>query len=334
MEVLDIVGWDNGFGYEKIITADNKVKYPSVIHQPLLNNFLDINADTVFSKDNMLINYKGNDYYVGNKAIQQSSSGGSSKFNNDKFKEDSELVKFLAGLELMVNNTKEIKIENLALGLPNVSNFRKLKKEIIDTYSGRKFKYSVVGRGEREVFIDQVVCFPQGIGAFYDEILDMQGNYVKKEMLNARYGLIDIGVKTVDVFIAEGTDVIRDTVFNMQKGVVNAFKQVAAKLGVPFNIIQENYIKGNDRIYYDGEHFIKNDCDMAFKNLAHTIYDEIQINWSEHMSRVEFILLCGGGSVSLKEKLEDLFSKKIIMIDDPQFSNSRGYYKLTKMHKI
>ncbi len=334
MEVLDIVGWDNGFGYEKIVTENKKIHYPSVIHQPVLNNFLDINADTVFSKENMLVNYRGNDYYVGNKAIQQSSTGGNSKFNNDKFKDNSELIKLLAGIELIVENTDEIKIETLALGLPNVTNFKKLKKEIIDTYTGRKIKYSITGRGERELYIDQVVCFPQGIGAFYDEILDMEGNYVKKEMLNARYGLIDIGVKTVDVFVAEGTDVIRDTVFNMQKGVINAFKLVAAKQDVPFSIIQENYINGKDRVYYNGEHYIKNDCERAFEQLARNIFDEIQINWFEHMNRVEFILLCGGGAVSLKEYLEDLFSKRIIMIDDPQFSNSRGYYKLTKMHKI
>lgn len=335
MKVIDVIGWDNGFDFEKIVLANKKVKFPSVIHQPILEDFVDVNSSPNFSLEEMLMQFKGEEYFIGEKAIQQSGSGGDRKFSDEKFKERSEIVKLLAGIELLIadEDYEGVRIQNLALGL-NIKAFREYKEEIEKIYTARWFEYLVPsgdGYKKRKIYVSKATCFAQGVGAFYDELLDLEGQPVNGDLLDSRYGLIDIGGKTVDGFIADSTDVIRDTVINLKQGTTNAFKRASARLdNIPFNLIQEAYLQDKTKVYYDGNYDIVEPCSREFKRLASDIYDRIQVTWSDHLARMEFVMLCGGGAFALKDHLEELFNKRVIVIADPQFSNARGYYKLGK----
>ncbi|OCL28626.1 hypothetical protein U472_00270 [Orenia metallireducens] len=331
MKVVPVLGWDNGFDFEKFEAGENKVKFVSRTYQPRKDKVFDL-GKSIFNPDNMVVELDGNIYYVGAKADKQAADSSDRKFRDEKFKEDTELVKLLAGIELLFGDEIDgkIRIEQLGLGL-NVGAFKKYKDEIVELYNNRTIKYQAGGK-ERELYIDSVSCYPQGIASFYDELLDMEGNMKNDNLATARYGLIDIGGRTVDAFVADGIDVITDSVINLKEGTTNAFKIASSALDdIPFGIIQEDYLKGNDKTFYNKEYDIKKPCEDAFRELAEKIYDEVQLAWDDYMPRVQFIILCGGGAQSLRKDLNDLFDKDITVISDAQFSNARGYYKLTKM---
>ncbi|MGM0502909.1 MAG: hypothetical protein ACQERJ_10305 [Bacillota bacterium] len=337
MKVFDVVGFDNGYDYVKLVVgrgSEKRVLFPSVTHKQekdfSIFNIDGISGPAKFKKNKMSLTLDGENYYVGAYAVEQDAMGGDKNFSDKKFAERSELAKLLAGVSLFTNEDKII-INNLVVGL-NVEKYQEYKQEIVDTFKNKDFKYKLSNKDiHNKLTIKNVICVPQGIGAYYDQILDMKGQPLKSDLANSRFGLIDIGGKTVDAFISQGTNPIIGTDIGTDFGMADVFKQVARELeiDIPYNLISENYIKGKEEVFWRGEdRKIKGLVDDAFEEFANRIHELITDEWEQQLARIRTILLCGGGAKFLGDYLPDLFNVDVKLLDSAQFSNTNGYYKV------
>lgn len=333
MQTFEIVGFDNGYDYVKLVVgADEggKQKFPSVTYKPSGDDLkTDVSAQD-FRLDKMEIEFEGKEYYVGDYAVEQDSMGGEKDFSDDKFKNPSEIVKLLASISLYLNE-QEAKINKLVVGL-NVENYKKLKDDIIKVFQNSNFTFKL-GSNKKitTLSIDDVLCVPQGIGAYYDQILDYDGIAINNDLLESRYALIDLGGRTLDGFIAKGINVIRGTDLGTNHGMSDAFREVARELGddIPYNLIEQKYLKAKNKVFWKGrKRNIDSLCRQAFNNLAERIYKQLINKWDKQLNRVEFILLCGGGAKYLEDILKDMFDIEVKKVNNSQFANANGYYKL------
>ncbi|MBM7555489.1 ParM/StbA family protein [Halanaerobacter jeridensis] len=337
MKAFDVVGFDNGYDYVKLVLGRGKghrVRFPSVTYKQE-NDFSIFNIDNIsraskFKKNKMTLTVDEEKYYIGSYAVEQDAMGGEKNFSDKKFEEKSELAKLLAGMSLFTTEN-EIVINNLVLGL-NVEKYHEYKQEIVNAFKNKSFKYKLPSEDEHnELTIKNVICVPQGIGAYYDQILDMKGRPSQNELANSRFGLIDIGGKTIDAFISQGTEPIIGTDIGTDFGMADAFKNVSNKLevDVPYNLISENYIQGKEEVFWRGEdRRFKELVEEEFKDYAGKIHDLIINEWEKQLARIRTILLCGGGAKFLGEHLPDMFEVDAKLLENAQFSNTSGYYKL------
>lgn len=338
MKIYDVVGWDNGYDFEKIVVGEGKkdrLLFPSVSYRPIsgssIFNVTDNNKG--FSLDKMIIQYNNIEQFIGDYAIDQDPMGGGRTFLRDKFKEQTEIVKLLAGLTALSPFENKIVVNNLMLGL-SLETYREYKDEVIQVYKDKVFEYKVPDNNHSnrtiELEIKNVVCIPQGVGAFYDKILNFEGRPSNGDLIDTRYGLIDAGGKTIDAFISKGDDPTRGSDIGLSYGTSDAFKWVSKKIGdVPYNLIEKAYINGKNEVYWNGKYIKIDDlCNQSFERLANDIYNMIQLEWARQLSRVELLILCGGGAIAIADYLKEVFNIKVAVVDDPQFANARGYYKL------
>ena len=218
MVELQALGWDNGFGYEKLFTLVNSKKYkeekiteeeikmgltaeekrlgikkcrfPS-IHMILLGaGALNISFSHKYSYDKMNLIYKGKDYLIGNYAIQQDpKQGGIKNFNVLKYKDETEIAKLCAGLALMFPGDEKIIVNNLVIGTSLKTLRKDVIKEAIDTYKNKTLEFSypiLISTGDLRkrnvtVEIKNVNLVPQGIGTVNDLIFDINGRLADTE---------------------------------------------------------------------------------------------------------------------------------------------------------
>ncbi|MGM0369187.1 MAG: hypothetical protein ACQEP9_02055 [Bacillota bacterium] len=337
MKVFDVVGFDNGYDYVKLVLGTGKghrILFPSVTHKQekdfSIFNIDNISGSSKFKKNKMSLTVDGEKYYVGKYAVEQDAMGGDKNFSDKKFEDKSELAKLLAGISLFTTE-EEIVINNLVLGL-NVEKYHEYKQEMVNAFKNKSFNYKLPNKDvHNKLTIKNVICVPQGIGAYYDQILDMKGRPSQSDLANSRFGLIDIGGKTVDAFISQGTEPIIGTDIGTDFGMSDAFKQVSQdlKVDVPYNLISENYIQGKDEVFWRGEdRKIKDLVEKSFKDFAKRIHELIIGEWDQQLARIRTILLCGGGAKFLGDDLPQLFDIDVKLLQNSQFSNTNGYYKL------
>lgn len=325
MKKFKVVGWDNGYDFEKIVTQNSKIKFPSVVHRP--NKIQDIlpDEDKSFNKERMIIEYNNSIYFIGKYAIYNAPGGGNKNYEKGKIMTATEKAKFLSGMSLITNDN-EIYISKLITGLP-VSNYFNLKDKVVEHFKeNNRFKYKIKGNS-KELFINKVICIPQGVGAYYDQTLNIQGKIKENNLLNKRYGLIDIGGNTIDSFIGEGLSPVNGTQIGLSYGLSDAFKGVHEEA---YNLIENNFLEEKDTLVYDNQEInnIMKKCRDNFKILVEEVYEEIIDKWNRQLPRVEVIILTGGGSKAIGKYFKQKISKECIIVDNPIFSNANGYYKL------
>lgn len=338
MKIYKVVGWDNGYSFEKLILGPRKsdmLLFPSVTYKPPSGTTIfNVTTDNnLFTPDKMIIKYDNEEYFVGDYAIEQDPQAGLRSYSEDKFKEKEETVKLLAGLSALNSDEDEIHIEVLTLGL-SLRTYRKYRNDVIKHFQNKKFTYSIPTSGNKarkvRLSVASVICIPQGVGAFYDRLLNINGIPVDDNLASTRYGLIDIGGKTVDAFISQGVDPVRGSDLGLSYGTSDIFRKISKNLdNIPANLIERAYLDNKSELYWKGKYYdIRKSCLKAFKEFAENIYSKVQMEWTRQLDRVELVLLCGGGARVVTNYLQDLFKVKVYVTDDPQFANARGYYKL------
>ena len=370
MVELDVLGWDNGFGQDKLFTVINSRKYKE---EPLTEEeiaqgltkaekekgikkarfasiHMVISGDSAMSNsfandysfEKMDIEYNGTEYFIGPYALIQDPSGGIRNFDPHKYREETEIAKLGAGLALLFPDDGKIIIKNLVMGVSIRIYKKSVVKEINDLYKNKTFKFTYprmtktgeIRRKELIVEINNVTLIPQGIGSIQDVIFDINGRLIEENgILDSRYGVIDVGTNTVDGFIRQGFNThIEGSEFGIENGTSDVYRRIASKLGIPnyYNQIEYHHTQGKNSIFYYGqERNFGEILRSEFEAFAKEIYAKSgRAVWNRHLETLQKIVLTGGCAYYLKDTLEKLFKPiPIVIPDDPQFSNARGYYK-------
>lgn len=349
MKKIDILGWDNGYDSEKMTFGENdNLVFPSIAFIPEKSSINIIEKSSSIRKNKMIISFNDKEYFVGDYAIEQSTNDFKPDLQEDRFKKETETVKFLAGLSTRFPNEDEFVIKNLFAGL-SISAYKNknYKKEKENKYNDT-FKYYIPssnGKKEVTVTVNNVEVYPQGVTSYFTNILDWKGEPDNIDLLQRRYMLIDIGGNTTDAFIARGSNVIRGTAISLQKGTSDAFKEVQNKYDNQLSLYN---IKTNYEDYSENEKKTKcivfdnyktfditNDIKNAFQNLAESVYTQLTSQWNRKTGTEKYAYLTGGGAYSLGSYIEGQLPESIenIVITDPQLSNANGLYKIGKSQK-
>lgn len=346
--VLDAAGWDNGFDSDKFTIGEDIKKehlvFPSIAFIPEQSSINLLSRNERFDKDKMILSFNGNEYFVGNYAMKQIPRDFKKDLDQDKFKKETETVKLLAGLSSFFPGAKEIVIKNLQVGL-SIGSFNKYKDDLIAKYQGKTFEYMILSDGREikiRLHIKNVEAYPQGIAAYFSRVLNWQGRASKSNLLNRRYILVDIGGNSTDAFIAEGQEIVRGTAVALDRGTTDAYKNIKSMKGNDISVlkIEEAYKEAqNDEeiekiIVFDNyeTYDITEETERAFKGLAEYIYNQLNSHWSRHIGTERYAFSCGGGTISTGKYLDRLYPDALEhqMIDNPQFANSDGLYKIGK----
>ena len=357
--VLKVVGWDFGHGDNKFFyikgqdrTDDGKLyhkldyfSFPSVTYIPVKSAGTSLNSvfrgdSDPYSLTNLTVVYQDTTYFVGLKAVKKDAEGGDQNLQPTRYKEDSAIVQLLAGLAYMFPVATEIEVEYLMVGL-SLESFYKYGDDLEKFYTAKEFHFKVPGESGTmrviKVQIDNVKCSAQGIGAYYDHFIEFSFLKVRLSMANAtkmqntRYGIIDVGYKTIDIFAAEGMETVDNSDVCLDNGIGKLFEDLSAQYGdAPPKTIERDYYAGKSYFYYDGIRYENFQATVAAKidGLAEEIAKKIYNKWRRYLKQIEIILLCGGGAFALADKLRKLIDINIIVPKDPQFANARGYFKL------
>ena len=219
------------------------------------------------------------------------------------------------------------KLALLVLGLP-VSTFR--QKEL-----HAKLKERVLGHHElpngRSVFVERVLIMPQPLGAFFEYAFE---NGMFESMREQNNLIIDPGFFTFDWLMSSSLvtiDARSDSVNRGMSSVIKAIAEGANKkegwetdVGMLVRLLEEHFrtgkkfnVFGEDRDvtqYLAPGRAIVNEAVSALSNSVGDGAD------------IQNIILGGGGSTFFIEALQEKFHRhKILVMDNPVFSNVRGF---------
>lgn len=342
---FEVFSWDNGNANEKFIYQNQigeitGIMFPSLTTEVLEENlFFDFQENNIFKKNYMKMKYEGITHCIGKLAQEQDSKGGNRDQLSDKFKTNSAIVKLLSGIALAVNteDVNVINIENLMLGL-SINIFKENKTKIEEFYQNRKFEFEIPAKNGYKkyvVSIQRVICIPQGVGAFYDEVLDFTGYPKRADLLKKRYLLIDGGGGTTEYFIADG----KKPIFGTEKCITMGANDIFQKIGsyynnAPAQIIETIFREKDPNQYWNSKEPIPLDqvidiCEQAFEKRARYLYQIINDDLKEQLNRVGTVLICGGIVDYIYNRLQNSFGERyeVIKSQNPLYSNARGYYK-------
>ena len=364
MKTINVVGWDNGFNSEKIVIGEShqkKLVFPSVTVERSKGRKIDFKLNgKKFNEERMMIKHKGIEYSVGKKATNNAKTSFRRKLNKEKFKDLTEKIKLMSGMSALFPEEEEITIENLYIS-HSLNTYNKYREEIIKEYENKEFKYSIPtpNNGVKDVILNikNVVPFPQGISAYYDEILNYNGSLNKESELvekdgegtivptESRYLLVDIGENTTDAFIAEGQDVISDTTTSLSTGMRDVFDRIKNDFSEEISLLNleqamidtlnENGNVKDNKITMKANYEkldITDNVKNALKKVAEDIFNQTQSEWDRYSGTEDFAFTCGGGALFLGNYINDLYKEmgeiKHIVVSDPQFANANGLYKI------
>lgn len=199
----------------------------------------------------------------------------------------------------------------------------------------------VVNRNEAvncpKIVAHQVIS--EGIAAFYDLLMDREGNVigtVADQVAEGAVAILDIGGKTTDtaVIVNGGKDIDARRSGTAPLGGLSLNVAVEPRLKAYLKIdslaprqIEDAVTKGSLRAF-GKEHDVAAIVLEEKQMLADQIISESKRKMRDG-GDLEAVYFVGGGSLLLKDQLQGLFPHAVF-VDDPQFSNARGMLKFAK----
>lgn len=167
----------------------------------------------------------------------------------------------------------------------------------------------------------------------------------EKIFSNHRIVVTDIGGGTVDSEEIENTESVEESRSSLEHGMNRVHSQIAKELkkmsGRNIHSSEVAVQFDNDYFYFNQNNeddflFMKEVKEKAIQEMFEMMVLEIETNF-ENLRIVDFFILTGGGAVVFAPLFEEYFKSrkiKFIVVEDSQFSNVRGFFKLLMMKKI
>lgn len=315
---MNIFSVDLGFVQTKAVSKKWKTKFSS-----LTKKTPSTDIDAFADSDGYAISCAGKNWRVGTK--------GSYDFTSERMSSENDIIKLLTAIALQGKTTQGIDL--LITGLP-IEEYNAYRDTLKDSLYKKQFTYRFAKQTKDSlVQLNDVLVIPQSVGAFYDMILDDQGEVINEEMASEVILTLDIGGRTTDGCIMEAGRFNQDS-FTIFKGVWKLHEQVRRLVLKEFKYVLQPYevdavvraraIKLGSEVTPCG-HLIKEAVELIFPALQ----DELTLYIGD-FRRISGVILTGGGAHLYKGMFQDLFSSKninMMVSEDAEFANAQGYYK-------
>jgi hypothetical protein len=152
--------------------------------------------------------------------------------------------------------------------------------------------------------VDDVRVAGQPVGALMEFLLDEAGDMKleKKAIYPKEIGIINVGMSTVDLTVVRGGVAV--------ERFTTGFEGGARRLLTMLN---------------PGKHYTLHEMDARARNQQLTLNGEADVWWSEINGKV---ILCGGGTYLLKEKLQSKFGPLVYSAANPVLSTCVGLERI------
>lgn len=332
------VAVDIGFGFVKVLSENGDMKcFPSIITKRSDSSLKSIIGGT---EDDYAITYKelsGDNtekkYYVGDAGM---TNGGERRWE-DKTKINVDDIKiFLSTAVGLVNSSNDP--VDLCVGLP-LSFYVDKKDELKNVIESLQAEVSIAGiKSKRTINCKSVFVFPQGAGAYYAAMYDVNGN-LKKENINlvtSSVGIIDIGYRTVDYLVMgkarKGITMMENLSGSLEEDGMNIALQdieraVSEKIrrNIGLNAIEKALFWFGGNLEYKGEeiNLIPYE-ESSYKERAEQIASKIKIKWGLEGELLATVIITGGGGAALYPYLKDQFEQAQLQ-ENASYANCVGY---------
>lgn len=332
---MEVIGLDIGFGYTKATNGKRFVVFKSVYGEAAEMQFREQLMAEDKAEEHLHVEIDGKALFVGELAERQSVE----RFftlDQNQFVADFTKVLALAPLAQMVERQDPVKV---VAGLP-ISHYRRHRKELVEILKGQHPVSVVDAQGERTetvVRITDVRVVPQPFGSVLNLMLSDLGEVRDRRFLDEKVGVIDVGFRTTDYTIADGTKYSERGSRTVDTGISRAFATIASKLQESSSVNIELYRlfeaveQGGIKIHgkrYD----LKLIKEHAFTQLAGAIATEANRLWASDWD-IDRVMISGGGGAVLAPYLQPLIKGEIMPVDpgrDFRLNNVRGYLKYGK----
>lgn len=348
---MRVVAIDGGFSNYKGSNGNEleNVLIPSIVVEgrrlSRKEGLADFNLKPLQNLDVMV---NGNRYFVGDLAISQSRRT-QHQWNSNRLNGTPEnLVLTLTTIALLTGDDPEVDVL-LATGLPWADYNDKLLDEYELNFPGTykiEFLREPLKGLKKTICVNKVVTYLQGMGVFYDLVMDNEGNVNTEHPLLANdknaFGLVDIGMRTSNIELYERQRNLEEFSGSKEIGmdsVHEAVRQFLTSQGEPFSDgIIEDIILDKESEYreIEGMNEVIND---ALRKIAVEIVELTTAKqWKEKFRIIKKIYVAGGGGEAVLPYLKELFrehGKEIDLVRNPQFSNANGFFKaLNRAYKL
>ena len=320
------IAFDIGYAYTKAISSDRPMfMCPSLVGKP-------DHGWSLGESSTITIQIGDKEYFVGDSALV------GSRFTERS--EDRDWVhtpEYMALVHTALSQSTGITVANVfaVTGLPTA--FYK-EKEYLEGFEQTLKGEHIIrrkGRPPQTMMIENLIVVPQGIGVAIDVALSDDALTVRnEEAANGNVGIIDVGGKTTNFQrvnqmneVSPETDSIsigswdavreiRPTIYTLTKGAEYEDHEIAKALAVGSIKFRGKPISIAER------------TQEIAKDFAGSIVSRANQAW-DGGAKLDAIIIAGGGSSVFGEAIKSqLEHDNITVVDDPQFSNVRGYYKL------
>lgn len=180
----------------------------------------------------------------------------------------------------------------------------------------------------------------EGVAVYLDWLLDEDGS--EKADAKGMVLVVDIGGNTTDIALLEDGQLLFDGAStSFEVGALHLYERVAAAAKDMMGLARTPALTSIEKaIREDGGHLnignnsenIRDLVAAERRAIVNELIPRIQKILSKRVDEVETILFAGGTSKLLEEDLKGVRvgKAKIRVVEDPQFANARGYYKLAR----
>jgi plasmid segregation protein ParM len=315
------IGIDIGYNATKVWSENMSVQFPSTVGTPDVSRF-GLRGDREFT-----ITIPGDGTWLfGDQAVQKSRT--LQRREDRNWIESGEYYRLLmaaiAHAEFKSGDTI-----NVVTGLP-VSYFADAEKlkQILTA------EHQFSANGETKTFQIIARIIPQPFGSLIDAAFDFDGKILDGKIVRGKIGVIDIGGKTTNILTVDNLQEVARKTTGVNVGgweIVRHLREILKQSNQ--DLADElrdhdlaNIIKTKVANFHGKEIDFSMAVDAAVNPVAEDIIAEAAQVWQSGAT-VDKIFITGGGAMLVGMKLKQRFSHAVI-VDDPIFSNVRGYYKL------
>lgn len=335
-----LLGSDLGYGQIKTVSGDSKKKFLSAVGTPVSNFGRSV---PVSSEEELMsslaITLDGQTYYIGKNGITNTRNGRLTLRQN-KADDIYNKIKFLTSLALYTEEDQKYAEFDIVTGLP-VLEFKNQKNSLHDMMfnNGRIFFFEM-HYGPKKVTktfkINNVQVISQGEGAFYDFILNENGEIIpdRAEIVAGSVMVVDVGYRTTDIVTMDNGRYVEPLSDQFNKGVNSIHQEILRLIMEKHGIKKE--LRDLDQIARDGffyhntkQYNIENIIEQAAKPFAEDIVESLHTTSNDQLGGVNHIIFTGGGSEIIYTYIIDLLNGIVntSIMDDSEFCNATGYYK-------
>ena len=335
-----LIGSDLGYGQIKTVSGNIKKKFLSAVGTPV-SSFGRSSAVTSEKEllSSLTITLDGQTYYVGHNAIINTRNGRLTLRQN-KADDIHNKIKFLTSLALFMEEDQTYGEFDIITGLP-VLEFRNQKDQLesMMSNSGKLFKFDMHYGPKvvsKSIKINNVKIISQGEGAFYDFILDSDGNIIESqaEKVAGTVMVVDVGYRTSDIVTMENGRYVEPLSDQFNKGVNTIHQEILRLIMEKYGIKKE--LKDLDQFVRDGYFYhntktynIEDIIKTAAKPFAEDIVESLHTISNDQLGSVNHVIFTGGGAEIIYEHiiplLKDIVETSVMY--DSEFCNANGYHK-------